>query len=194
MLSYRVTVPPTWEPVSVAEARAQCRVIDTSEDLFIAGLIAAAREHCEELHGFAYSARTMELYLEEWPECEDEIALPHPPLVSVASVKYYGTDDTEYTLPTTDYYVNTVTEPGQIHLRYLKAWPTAVLRDYNAVCITYTCGYATPEAVPEKIKLAIKLLVGHWFENREDSVSGTVNRTIENGVARLLGISRLVNF
>lgn len=193
MISYRVTVPPTWEPVAIVEARAQCRVIDTSEDLYIAGLIKAAREHCEKIHGFAYSARTMELWLEEWPDC-DEIRLPHPPLVSVASVKYYGTDDTEYTLPATDYYVDTIGEPGQIHTRYLKTWPTTVLRDYNAVCITYTCGYATPDDVPETIKLAIKLLVGHWFENREDSVTGTVNRTIENGVARLLGVDRLVRF
>lgn len=194
MLSYRVSVPPTWEPVAIVEARAQCRVIDTSEDLYIAGLVKAAREHCEKIHGFAYSARTMELWLEEWPESEDEIPLPHPPLTSVTSVKYYGLDDTEYMLPVADYYVNTIVEPGQVHLRAYKSWPSITLRDYNAVCITYTCGYATPDDVPETMKLAIKLLVGHWFENREDSQSGTVNRTIENGVTRLLGVDRLVGF
>ncbi len=190
MLIYRVTVPPTWEPVALIEARAQCRVIDTAEDDYIAGLIKAAREHCEDIYGWAYSQRTMELWLEEWP-CEDEISLPRPPLVSVSSVKYYDINDVEYTLPATDYYVNTIAEPGQVHLRAYKSWPSITLRDYNAVCITYTCGYATPEAVPEKVKLALKLLVGHWFENREDSQSGTVNRTIENGLARILGADRI---
>lgn len=194
MLSYRVITPPTWEPVYVPEARAQCRVTDTSEDAFIASLIKAAREHCEKITGFAYSQRTMELWLEEWPECEDEIELPHPPLVSVSGVTYYGTDDTAYTLDPAYYYVNTISEPGNVHLRYLKAWPSAVLRDYNAVCVTYVCGHTRPEDVPETVKLAIRLLVGHWFENREDSITGTVNRQIENGVNRLLGIERLVSF
>ena len=31
----------------------------------------------------------------------------------------------------------------------------------------FVAGYANAEAVPEGIKLAIKGLVGHWFEHRE---------------------------
>lgn len=193
--AWRVTVPPVLEPISLAEAKQQCRIVPglTDEDLLIAGYIKAAREYCEGLDWRAYLTQTLELWLDEWP-CEDEIVIPRPPLQSVASVKYYDINDVEYTLSPSIYFVNTVKEPGEIHLRGYNRWPAIVLRDYNAVCITYTAGWTTPEAVPEKIRQAVRLVTGHFYENREDTQSGTVNRTIELGVQALLNIDSRKTF
>ena len=48
-MKYIVVAEPTTEPVSLAEVKLFLRLLpdDTSEDDFISGLIAAAREYCE---------------------------------------------------------------------------------------------------------------------------------------------------
>ena len=192
---WRVTVPPVIEPVSLVEAKQQCRIEAslTDEDTLIAGYIRAAREFCAGLDWRAYLTQTLELWLDEWPD-DDEIMIPRPPLASVTSVKYYGVDDTEYTFDPANYFVDTVGEPGQVHLRGYKTWPVTVLRDYNAVCVTYVAGWTTAELVPETVKQAMRLLIGHWYENREDTQSGMVNRAIENGVRALLGVNQVKSF
>jgi len=46
--------------------------------------------------------------------------------------------------------------------------------------------------VPEKVKSAIKLLVGHWYKNREAVVTGTVPRPLEMAVQSLLSQNRVI--
>jgi hypothetical protein len=85
-------------------------------------------------------------------------------------IKYYGTDDTEYTMcgNTADLYIDEKSEPGRVCLSYSKSWPSETLRSYNAVCITFAAGYGTAGSdVPEKIRNAILLLVAHLYEHRE---------------------------
>ena len=43
------------------------------------------------------------------------------------------------------------------------SWPSG-LRAQQSVLIQYVCGY---EDVPEDLKTAIKMMVAHWYENRE---------------------------
>ena len=44
--------------------------------------------------------------------------------------------------------------------------------------------------VPASIKVAMKLLIGHWYENREASVTGVTNAVVELGVRALLDFYR----
>ena len=44
---------------------------------------------------------------------------------------------------------------------------------FEAMVIRFTLGYANAGAVPEDIKLAIKLLLATWYENRQTVVTGT---------------------
>ncbi len=192
MNATQIVVQPTWEPVSVAEARAHCRIDLHDDDVLLGTLITAARQHIELIAWQAIPQQTIDLWLEEFED--DEIELPNPPLQSVTYVKYYDTADVEYTLAASEYFLNTVVFPGEIHLKYGKYWPTIQLRDYNAVNVRYVAGFATPEAVPQRLKQAILLLVGHWYENREDSVSGTISRSIEFAVKALIGADRMFRF
>jgi uncharacterized phiE125 gp8 family phage protein len=185
--TYRVTVPPTSEPVTLAEAKAQCRVDISDDDAYITALIVAAREYCEAIDWCAYLTQTIELWLEDWP-LDDEIELPRPPLQSVTKIEYYDVNDVKYTLPTTVYAADVVSVPGAIVLRYLQTWPTIVLREYNAICVTYVAGWDTPAYLPQVIKQAILLLVGHWYENREATTIGAVSRPIDFAVKALLGV------
>ncbi len=46
-------------------------------------------------------------------------------------------------------------------------WPRAAARRQDVIRATYWCGYGeTPDAVPSKLKTAIKYLAGWWYEMR----------------------------
>jgi len=62
------------------------------------------------------------------------------------------------------------------------------------VTVRYVAGF-TPVAgsptdyvssVPGPIKVAMKLLIGNWFQNREATVTGTINTTLDLAVEMLL--------
>jgi uncharacterized phiE125 gp8 family phage protein len=192
-MTYRLITPPTFEPVTLTEAKAQCRIDIDDDDALIVGLIQAAREYCEAIDWCAYCTQTIELWLEDWP-LDDEIELPRPPLQSVTSVEYYDVNDVKYTLPTTVYAADTVSVPGVVHLRYLQNWPLVVLRDYNAICVTYVAGWDETAYMPIVIKQAMLLLVGHWYENREAVTVGAVSRPIDFGVKALLALNSARSF
>lgn len=194
MSGLKLSVAPTQEPITLAEAKAQCRVDIDTDDAYLIDLIGAAREWCEEHDWRAYLTQTWECWLDGWPS-GDAIILPKPPLSSVTKVEYYGTDDTKYTLAGTVYAADTVSVPGLVHLKYNQVWPTeTALRPYNPICVTFVCGWTNAALVPRRIRQAMLLLIGHWYENRETVVIGTISRSLEFGVTALLGVNRANQF
>ena len=162
-MNWQVTTAPTTEPVTLAEAKTHLRVDGSDEDTFIEGLIQAAREWCEDYERRAYITRTITAKFDRF---YSTIILPMPKIQSVTSVKYLDTAGTEQTLSTDYYDVDTYREPGAITLAYNKTWPTT--RDINnAVEVVFVAGYGDADDVPERVKCAIKLLIGHLYENRE---------------------------
>lgn len=163
----------------------------TVEDTLLNDLITAARQDCEKFQNRAYVTQTWELWQDDWP-VKDSISLPVPPLQSVSSVKYYGTDDTEYTLSTDDYFVDTKSEPGRVVLAYGKSWPTTTLRPANGVCVTFVAGYGDAASdVPRNIRQAMLLLIGHYYEHREDVIVGTISSALPKGAEALLWPDRV---
>jgi len=190
-MALTLVTAPTVEPVTVADIKSHLRIDTTDEDTLIEDYITAAREYCERYQNRAYITQTWNLTLNDFPD-GDEIEIPLPPLQSITSIKYYGTDDTEYTLSTDDYMVDTDSEVGRVVLKYAKTWPSITLRPANAVVIQFVAGYGDADTdVPERIKQAIKLLVGHLYENREaTSIRSIVN--VPFAVESLLMLDRIV--
>lgn len=173
----RLQTAPTSEPVTLADAKNHLRVDIDDDDALIAGLIVAAREEFENQADKTLFTTTYRLVLDTFPHSYI-ISLPRPPLVSVASLVYTLDDDTDVTLPTSDYFVDTNAWPGRVVLRDGYNWPSVTLRESSAVVITYTAGYASTANIPQRYKQAILLLVGHWYENREMVMtSGAVPQT-----------------
>lgn len=189
-MALKLITPPITEPITLAEVKGFLRVDDATEDGFISSIIAASREYCEGFQNRAYNTQTWELWLDAWP-CKSCIQMPRPPLQAVTSIKCYGTDNAEYTMAPGDYFVDSKSEPGRVVLTYGKSWPSTALRTVNGVVVTFTAGYTT---IPEKVKQAIRLLIGHWFENREAAVLGAISREIEFAVHALLWQDRVVSF
>lgn len=189
MAGLKLITAPTTEPVTVTEVETHLRLAAGSENTYLATLIAAAREYCEMFQNRAYITQTWELTLDGWP-CFP-LKLSMPPLISVTSIKYFDTADVETLWADTNYYVDTDSEPGRIGLGYNIVLPTTTLRSLNAIKIQYVAGYSASGDVPQSIKQAILLLVGHMYENRE-TVSPVELKEIPFAVSALLWLDRII--
>lgn len=183
-----ITAPAT-EPITIDEAKLHLRVDHDSEDTIIDRLITVARRHVELYQRRALITQTWQIWLDEWPQ-DGAKRLPRPPLQSVTSAKYYGTDDTEYTFD--EYSVDTDSEPGRVYLNYGESWPSTTLRPAHAIVIEYVAGYGDADDVPRNVVQAMLLLIGHLYENREAIMTTGMNAvSVPMTVDALLSMDRI---
>ena len=166
---------PTSEPVTLAEAKTHLNLRQsfTTHDDMITALIQAAREWCEQYTGRAFAPRTVTEYWDCWPRCYME--LQKSPVAAVSGIQYYA-DDTGLltTWAASAYYTDLVSEPARIVYNDDISLPSLDDRP-NAVQTTYVTGYASISSVPAAIKQAMLLMVGFWYENREDMPTNETN-------------------
>jgi hypothetical protein len=185
------TVAPTAEPLTLAEAKLHARQDFDDDDTLFTALIVAARNWAETYTGRQLVTATWRLSTDQFPYFEGSggrglaftaglpgyspfaayasygaIRLPRPPLQSVTSIVYDDTTGTPQTLDPTLYRVDADSEPARITPAYGEIWPTARAQT-NAVRVTYTAGHGNAAAVPQAIKQALLLMIGHWYVNRE---------------------------
>lgn len=196
-MALTIVTGPTLEPVTLAEIEDHLRISETStgeEDTLLEGWINAARRYCEQVQNRAYLHQSWALVLDGFPSV-DWIDLPRPPLVSVTHLKYYGTGGTATTMTAANYIVDAYSEPGRLYLAYGESWPTETLRPANGVEVQFLAGYGSVASlVPFEIKQAIKLVVGHWYENRETTgrMGAAELNEIPLGAESLLWLNRVV--
>jgi uncharacterized phiE125 gp8 family phage protein len=174
--------------ITTAQSKEHLRITHSNEDTYIEAITLAASEWCEDFQNKVYVQREVVDYLDSFPT---EIRPVRSPLVSVTTIQYYDTDGTLQTLANTVYDVGTFKEPGRISLKYNQSWPDT-RSIINAVVITYQAGYAARANIPEEIKHAVKLLVGHLYENRE-AVSSLNFSEVPIGVKSLLSMKKTFN-
>lgn len=178
-----ITAPDT-AVVTVAEAKDQMSLLDdTSQDTRIEALIAAATRRVENECGMRLYTQTVELRLDGFPGKSDTIDLMVAPVQSVDSVKYDDTDDTEQTWASSNYWEDLLGTPARLTAK--TSFPTAKSGKPASVRIRMTVGHATADAVDEHFKLAIKMLVAHWFVS-PSAVSEAKGTPIPFGVRDLL--------
>lgn len=173
--SLAVVTAPSCEPVSLAEAKQHLRIDAdiTDQDTLVSALIAAAREWVENYCRRSLVQRTLALRMDCFP---GQILLPRGPVISIDSITYQS-GGASATLAASDYQADLYSTPARVVPPFGGVFPLTDEGTLNAVTITYTAGYAplgspTDEAayqlaIPKSVKAAIKLLIGHWFENRE---------------------------
>lgn len=185
------TSDPAVEPVTVAEAKNHLRVDISDDDALIGALITAAREMIEERSRRALITQTWRRNLDAWPAIS--LNLPRPPLQSVTSITYTDGDGNTSTVDSSIYSVDTDSQPGRVALAYDQQWPTvATLATLNPIKITYVAGYGDAASdVPQRWKQAILLTVGHWYENREATVTGGgIPKELPLAVESLINLDR----
>lgn len=191
MHGLKIVTPPAREPVSLSEAKAHCRIFGTDDDGLISGYIIAARTKIERSYNLALMTQTWDMTLPGWPDTCGHFLLGLSPVQSVTSVKYYDTSNVQQTLPAATYDFDGAQEPARLTLSFNYTWPITFNR-LAPVAIRFVAGYGDqPGAVPEPIRLAILLMVGHFYENREAVLVGQTAADLPLGVDALLSPYRL---
>lgn len=170
-----VTVAPSSEPISLVQAKTQCRVDGSDSDVDLSGLIAAARSHLEAYCGTPFVARTVAVKCDTFA---DFAAFPVAPLSSVSSVEYFDSAGVEQVLDSAIYEARGDGLTASVALITGKSWPS--IQTGSRITVTAAVGY---DDVPDAVKHAMLLLISHWFDNR--SASGSSSE-IPHGVDALL--------
>lgn len=161
------TSAPAVEPLSLAEAKANLLVEHTGDDALITQLISAARSHIERHTARTLITSTWQVSYDGGQDFCDGFELPRPPIQSVTSVVYVDTDGVTQTLATSKYRVDAASEPGRITPALNQSWPTFAAVT-GAVTATYVAGFGDASTdVPDDLLAAVKVLLGHLYENRE---------------------------
>jgi uncharacterized phiE125 gp8 family phage protein len=137
------------------------------------------------------------------------IIIPYPPLQTIDSIKYLDPNGVLQTLDPTLYQVDNISEPARVAPAANQTWPLTQISVrapiLNAVQVAFTCGFGTatndgsvttfPTTFPVEIAHAMKLLIGHWYENRLDVLTGARAASIEvhKSVTQLLWLNRVMS-
>ena len=158
---------PTLRAISLEQARKQCELDqdDATHDDQLSMLIDTATDQFENDCDICLLTQTQRVYLEDFI---DEIYLPKRPIQSIASIKYYDQSDALQTLSSTVYSLNS--PERSVELKFNQVWPSVATERWDAVEVTYVCGYASASLVPAAARHALLLLVGYYFgQNRGDN-------------------------
>lgn len=166
-MSLTLITPPAVEPVTLAEARAQCRIDGTDEDALLTIAIAAARSRAEHETGRRLITQTWRQTLDAFPITSD-IRLEVPPVASISQLQYVDAAGTLQTLAGSAYVLDAAVGPaGWLYPADGTTWPETddVL---NAVRIDIVAGYgADGSFVPSDIRAWMLLTIGYLYAQRE---------------------------
>ncbi len=187
--SLKLVTAPATEPVTLVEAKAHLRVDITADDTYITTLIAVARRFSELKLGRQIITATWELRQNRFGT-SGRIFLPRPPLISITHVKYNDNDGNQQTWSNTLYDVSVDSIIGWVVPKFNLSYPDA-RNETDSIQIQYVAGYGAASAVPESIKQAILLMIGHLHEHREGVIVGKVASTMPMAVDALLDTERI---
>lgn len=191
-MAIQVTVPPAVEPLSLAEVKLHLRVTNSREDSSITRAALAARRYIEQMTGPLVTQTIRETFAGFPPST---LCLSYPEVRTVTTVAYMDAQGTAHTVPLSDYLL-TYRGPGtpaQLNPIASARWPVGALQPGLPVAVDYVAGFGGAADVPEEIKAAILLLVGHLYENREDELRGNnaIPSRLQAGVFALISHYRM---
>jgi uncharacterized phiE125 gp8 family phage protein len=156
--------------VSLDEAKEHCRIDaeSTIEDELIESFVAAATARLEKLLETAFVTQSWRQDFSGFSDC---MRLPLRPVdPDSVLIDYRDADNNEQTIDAESFIVLTDEFGSYVSLLSGYSWPSTIDRP-NAVSVYFDAGYSV-EDVPPELKMAVKLLVGAWNENREQTVIG----------------------
>lgn len=180
---------PATTAISLAEAKAFLRVDSDydDDDAYITSLIGVATNVVEQFTRRRLITQTYNIYYDEFPPFMD---LQVGNVASVTHVKYYDTDNTLQTLDTSQYDVDIRVKPGRIYQAEDGNFPNTYERA-NSVEVEFVVGSAASD-VEDAIKQAMYIVIGRYYENRQDVVTGTIASELPLMVDHLLTPYRLL--
>ena len=182
------------EPLTLTEAKLYLRVDQSTEDNLISGMVVAARQWVETYTRRALVTQTWDFRYESFMDTRQPLILPKAPLQSVTSITYLDEDGVSQTLASSNYSVRTLSGAtagrGYIELNDDVSLPSLYTDALAPVTVRAVCGYGAAAAVPDGIKMAIYLMLGDLYEQRQETMMPVSSKT-KTTIERLLGPYRL---
>lgn len=203
---WRVIQGPAREPITLAQARSHLRLsafgsppAHPDDDWIMDFGLPASRQWCEGFLERSCALQLIEMQISRFPgtytmDGGSGVELMMAPVASVTSVSYLDTGGAEQT---TAAYAVTGTDPPQLYLTTSGAsWPDTFGAP-GAVRIRYYAGYSVGDEspmltppIPQAIKLAILMLLAHFYENREATFTNANFTEVSHELA--LGVKTLL--
>lgn len=180
---YLTQAAPGAVALATADAKTHMRISGSGDDTYIAALIEVATKSLESSLAGALINRTVTYKLDRFPSAPyaltyvpdcGAIDLPLAPVQSVTSVQYVDDAGATQTFSAGSYSLDAGSRPARILLNTDAAWPSTRVQPL-AVTLTYVAGYgAAQSALPAPLVHALKLLVAHYYEHREEGTPLTI--------------------
>lgn len=198
---------PAAEPLTLAQAKAQCRVDAdiVEDDEWFTDAIREARAFIEDQLKSTLVETSYRYERGQWgwdsssmwvgPELCDTIALPFGPIIAIDAITYLDTDGTRQDLAADRFQLVKTGTSGHVVPAYRTSWPAA-RASAGSIAIDYRAGYesegspAGPGGVPPPVVRGMKMLVAHWYQNRESVLVGTISKEMEQGLNAVIGAYR----
>jgi len=190
---YKLITPPTQNPITLSEAKAQLNITGSQDDIYIKSLILSATKFVEEYLNRQLVTQTWALYMDCFP-CGQKIIIKKRPLASVVKVEYYPSDwnkvDARSLYAATNYFVPEFTEGKDSAIFRFddSSWPDTFTVT-QAVRVEFIAGQ-DPDDIPADIKQAILMAVTFLYENRGDCCSES---SLPGSVMGILQQNRVYN-
>lgn len=172
--------------ITDAEVKAWLKVDHSDEDSLISALRDAACEQVEAHTGRKFRNGLFTVVASDFRHLQ---RLPLGNLTGTPSITYkLENDATSYTLASTEY--TTAEIAGVWYTRFRNSLPT--VDPYNPQAVVLSCqGGVTATSMPEDVRTAAMMLVGHWFENRSAVHIGSSIQELPLAVNALLAKYRV---
>lgn len=195
----RVT-PPVGRIVSIEEAMRQCRITLDPGDAdqlsevtsLLGGYIDAATDHLDGYDGIMGRCLLPQVWRQDFDGFARFLDLDLGPVAEdgIQSIEWADCANALNEIDPAHYRLLT-TRGGKPYVRFSDSFsPPSGLAEAAAVQVTYRAG---SDEVPKQVRQAILLIVGAWYENREEVTSGGVTPLPESvAIDRLLAPLRKV--
>ena len=181
---------PAETPISLSEAKAHLVVEHTDDDALITSLINQATDYVETQTGRFLITQTWD-YLRDRTPC-GALEIPARNVTAVANLTQNG----ETILPqsTIELFYLLDFRSTNFRIEPITSWPTLPTIGFNHWSLHITQGYGAAADVPNDLKTAIYLMVGHLYRNREATVVGTIAGNLPMGVEDFMRPYRVLPF
>lgn len=182
-MTSRLVVPPQIpDAVGLLAAKEHLRVIGDDDNGLIEALIRAALSRAETETGRAFAAQTWETTFNGFSA--GPLLLPRAPVSSVVSITYRTGTSTTAVMDASAYYLAEWLSSWEV--RPNGSWPADVAEGYGTVVVRYVAG---SDYVPPDVGMAVLLMVGHWYANREAASPDSL-REMPLGASAILAMHR----
>lgn len=184
------TVAPSESLFVLAEVKRHLRVDFDDDDAYIESLMSAVEAYLDGKNGVIGKALVTQSWSLSMTRPDGTVGLPLGPVQSITLIDYFDTGGVSQSLAVSDFYLYASEDRALLEPKAGTAWPAMEQRK-DALSITYVAGFGGREAVPENIRAAGHLLIGHYYENREAVNVGNIVNELPLSVQNLLSVHRV---